>query len=133
MRIRAYAVSFATLLFTAPLVHAYTETDMARESRFCEVASRLPWAEVDNLRWSYCIKHQGQRVRSQDITTLSDPDTPWMDQLRKSLLWTSQDSCENWAKTQSGDSSELQSIGLWINNHSWNMCMQKAGIFSQQR
>lgn len=131
--VRIVAIILIVLLCPASTLHAYTEADILRESRFCEVANRLPWADVDNLAWSYCMKHPGQRVRNQDLTTLRDPDTPWMDDLRKSLLWTSEDGCENWAKLQSGDPAEFQSDGLWINNRSWNICMRKIGIFRPSR
>jgi hypothetical protein len=133
MRITTLLLSVAALLPTATAVRAYTETAILRESRFCEVANRLPWSDVDSLTWSYCIKHHGHPVRNQDITTLRDPDTPWMDDLRKSLLWASEVGCENWARLQSADPLEFQSDGLWINNHSWNICMQKAGIFGPLR
>jgi hypothetical protein len=130
MRTTIAAAVSVLLLCPAPPLQAYTEAEILRENKFCEVVSRLPWADVDNFSWSHCIKHQGQSVRSQDITTLSDPDTPWMDDLRKSLLWALEVGCENWARLQSQDPSEFQNDGLWINNHSWNICMQKAGIFS---
>lgn len=131
-RVLTVTVAALTSVNAIP-AHAQTfsEEDFLRQSKFCEVATRLPAGDADQHRWGDCLQRQGQlRSQAQRETDYGQPKTQWMRQLTRSRLWLIDDACEQWAKSQPENPPGFGGPRIWWGNHAWNICMRREGIFS---
>ncbi len=69
------------------------------------------------------LHHESLRTKEERDRDYGSPRTAWAQALTQSLLWATEEGCEELAQ-RPGHS--------YVNNHTWNICMQKAGIFTKR-
>jgi hypothetical protein len=132
--IAAVAIILAFGIAPSDLQAAYAEADFVRQSKTCEVATRVPWGEVDMSAWYDCMERQGElRSKEQRDANYKVPGTPWRDALGKSRLWAIEDGCNSWAEKQPSYKypPNRREPRLSSSNYAWNICMQREGVFAR--